>query len=747
MADRDASTTRLTKLGRYEVLSELGKGAMGVVYLARDPVIGRMVAIKTIRASNMGDDDSESREFRERFVREAQTAGILSHPNIVTIHDIGEDPDTQISFIAMEYIEGKTLKGLLVEKAPFTWDETADMIGQVAEAMDYAHRKGIIHRDIKPANIIVTADQKVKITDFGIAKIASSNLTTTGQFLGTPNYMSPEQVSGSPVDGRSDIFSLGVVLYELLTRRKPFSGENLTAISYKIVHEDFTPPAEMSSDVPPEFNPIVARAMAKDPWNRYQRGKDFALALQQLRAHLEEQRAMADLGTLVSSPGNVATQKMENLAAIAAEGAREAEASSAARRASSPGAPAPSPAAESSASRRPAAGTASAPPARPAHPEATVPPPAPPSARPTTPPSVPPPPRPPAGHRTLKLPALPRVDAAAALKKGVAAITAFDWKRIDWKKLKEEKVSPALFYRVTIGAAAVLLLVVGLLVVRRATASRPAIPYDSAAARGIAEMRHDLDEGKKFFAAGRYAESLALFRKILAKDPNSKAAKQYAQMAATALQGSEQEARKTAEAEKVMQLAQAAFDQGDFEEAKKRSDEVLTLDGGRVDAQKLREDASAKLAEAETAKKKQARSAAVAARKPTAAPARGRGTEAAVPTAVPEPAASSSTPVLRLLFESPISEGHVMVAVNDQILLRRPFSFTRKQGLFKTVKETGTVDVSIPVQTGALTVKVWLSGPDIPASTFATASTQMPGGGSRVLHLDYTGGHLSARIQ
>jgi tRNA A-37 threonylcarbamoyl transferase component Bud32 len=746
MADRDAAP-RLSKLGRYEVLSELGKGAMGVVYLARDPVIGRMVAIKTIRASNMGDDDSESREFRERFVREAQTAGILSHPNIVTIHDIGEDPDTQISFIAMEYIEGKTLKGLLVEKAPFTWDQTADMIGQVAEAMDYAHRKGIIHRDIKPANIIVTADQKVKITDFGIAKIASSNLTTTGQFLGTPNYMSPEQVSGSPVDGRSDIFSLGVVLYEVLTRRKPFSGENLTAISYKIVHEDFTPPAELSSDVPPEFNPIVARAMAKDPWNRYQRGKDFALALQQLRAHLEEQRAMADLGTIVSSQSNVATQKMENLAAIAAEGAREAEASSAARRAPSPAAPAPvlPPAAESSANRRPTVEAAGARALAPPAPSA--PPPAPVTARPTTPAAErPAASRPPAGPRTPKPPALPRVDAAAALKKGISAVTAFDWKRIDWKRLKDEKVAPALFYRISIGAAAVLLLVVGLLVVRRATASRPTVPYDSTLEQEVAGRRRDLDEGKKLFAAGRYPESLALFRKVLAKDPNSKTAKQYEQMAATALQGSEQEARKTAEAEKVMQLAQAAFAQGDFEEAKKRSDEALTLDGGRVDAQKLREDASAKLAEAETAKKKQPRSSASAARKPTAAAARGRGTEAAA-AAVPAPAASSGTPVLRLLFESPISEGHVMVAVNDQILLRKPFSFTRRQGLFKTVKETGTVDVSIPVQTGALTVKVWLSGPDIPASTFATASTQMPNGGSRVLHLDYAGGHLSAKIQ
>jgi serine/threonine-protein kinase len=324
MPERSVANARLSKLGRYEVLNELGKGAMGVGYLAKDPVIGRMVAIKTIRLGTISDDDSEAREFRERFIREAQTAGILSHTNIVTIHDIGEDAVTKTSFIAMEYIEGKNLKTLLLEKAQFSYDQLADIIAQVAEALDYAHRKGIIHRDVKPANIIITTDGKVKITDFGIAKIASSNLTTTGQFLGTPNYMSPEQVSGAPVDGRSDIFSLGVVLYELLTSRKPFLGENLTAISYKIVHEDFTPPAELSSDVPAEFNPIVARAMAKDPWNRYQRGKDFALALHQLRAHLEEQRALQDLGTLVSAAENLPTMKLANLDQLLREAAPEA---------------------------------------------------------------------------------------------------------------------------------------------------------------------------------------------------------------------------------------------------------------------------------------------------------------------------------------------------------------------------------------------------------------------------------------
>ncbi len=742
MADRDAAGTRLTKLGRYEVLSELGKGAMGVVYLARDPVIGRMVAVKTIRASTMGDDDSESREFRERFVREAQTAGILSHPNIVTIHDIGEDPDTKISYIAMEYIEGKTLKGLLVEKAQFTWDQIAGMIAQVAEAMDYAHRKGIIHRDIKPANIIVTtADEKVKITDFGIAKIASSNLTTTGQFLGTPNYMSPEQVSGSPVDGRSDIFSLGVVLYELLTRRKPFSGENLTAISYKIVHEDFIPPAELSSEVPPEFNPIVARAMAKDPWNRYQRGKDFALALQQLRAQMEEQRNAAELGTIVSSANNVTTQKLENLAEIAAEGARQAGETSASRRA----------AGIDTASRRATVPDSSVTPvAAPPGASATG------GGRPAaseTPPAVPPPPAPPSpaaaasaplggpegARQTAKVPA-PRADSIAAAKKGAAPAKGAGLQRVAAGKVNAWAV------RVGAAVAAILLIVVAVLAVRRGSAARPTVPVDTAHEQEVSQTLQDLVEGKKLFAAGRYDESLALFRKVLEKDPGSRPAQEFAQKAEASLQGKQQEARKSADVEKAMQLAQAALKDGNFEEARKQADEVLALDSSRADAQELRQSAMKMAEAAEAAKKKAARSAAATSRRPTAVVAGNRPPEV-VPTAAPSRPAASAVPLLRLLFDSPISEGHVMVAVNDQILLRHPFSFTHKQGLFKTVKETGTVDVSIPVQTGALNVKVWLSGPDIPASTFATTSTQMPSGGSRVLRLEFSGGHLTARIQ
>ncbi|HEV8268992.1 MAG TPA: protein kinase, partial [Thermoanaerobaculia bacterium] len=286
-------------------------GAMGIVYLGRDPVIGRMVALKTIRVA--AEDDAELREFNERFMREAQAAGILSHPNIVTVHDVGEDSETKTSFIAMEFVEGKNLKQLLQEKTAFSFERVAEIIGQVAEALDYAHRRGIVHRDVKPANIIITGEGAVKITDFGIAKIEKSNLTSTGQFLGTPNYMSPEQVTGEVVDGRSDLFSLGVVLYELLTRKKPFSGENLTSISYKIVHETFTPPETYDAGVPPEFSPILTKVLAKDPAGRFQNGREFALALYEFKAREEERQLLRDLGNMVAEAEKIGGVKEVDL--------------------------------------------------------------------------------------------------------------------------------------------------------------------------------------------------------------------------------------------------------------------------------------------------------------------------------------------------------------------------------------------------------------------------------------------------
>ncbi|HEY3057307.1 MAG TPA: serine/threonine-protein kinase [Thermoanaerobaculia bacterium] len=268
------------KLGRYEVVRELGKGAMGIVYLAKDPLIGRLVALKTIRPAAHADDD-DTKEFQQRFVREAQAAGILNHPAIVTVHDIGQDETTGVSFIAMEYVEGQNLKEILAQGKTLSFDQVGDIIAQIADALDFAHSKGIIHRDVKPANIILLEGNRAKIMDFGIAKIASgaANLTSTGQFLGTPNYMAPEQIKGAPVDGRTDIFSLGICLYECLTRRKPFGGDSLTSISYKIVHEPFPSLHEINPQIPDGFDEVVGHALAKDPSKRYQRAKEFSSAL------------------------------------------------------------------------------------------------------------------------------------------------------------------------------------------------------------------------------------------------------------------------------------------------------------------------------------------------------------------------------------------------------------------------------------------------------------------------------------
>lgn len=267
-------------MGRYVIESVLGKGAMGVVYLARDPVIGRRVALKTL---TIPEDAEEAEEFRQRFLREAQAAGILNHPGIVTVFDAGVDDETGLSFIAMEYIEGRSLREFLRTGHGFAYSEVARIAAALAAALDYAHTKGVVHRDIKPANILFTPQGMVKITDFGVARLESSNLTATGQFIGTPNYMSPEQVAGGVVDGRSDLFSLGVVLFELLTGQRPFPGHTLTEVAYKIVHEPARIPSQVRPGLPPAFNPIVLKLLEKDPDRRYARGGDVARALEALR--------------------------------------------------------------------------------------------------------------------------------------------------------------------------------------------------------------------------------------------------------------------------------------------------------------------------------------------------------------------------------------------------------------------------------------------------------------------------------
>ena len=268
-------------LGRYEILGELGKGAMGVVYLAQDPIIKRQLAIKTFRMAYSAKE-KEVAQFRERFLREAQAIGQLSHPNIVTVHDVGQEGEDY--FIAMEYVKGVNLKQRMQHDEPLALEFVLEVVAQIADGLDCAHQKGIIHRDVKPANIIITHDHLVKITDFGIARLEQSNLTVAGQLLGTPNYMAPEQIQGRAVDARSDIFSLGVLLYELLTRKKPFQGENLTQVSHRIVYDEFTPPEEYVEDLPEPVLKVLNRALEKTPEARYQQASEMARELRSVLA-------------------------------------------------------------------------------------------------------------------------------------------------------------------------------------------------------------------------------------------------------------------------------------------------------------------------------------------------------------------------------------------------------------------------------------------------------------------------------
>jgi serine/threonine protein kinase len=276
----DASRNR--RFGRYEVLDEIGRGGMGVVYRARDPKINRTVAIKSI---SLAHQPSEAQaEFRERFLREAEAAGRLSHPGIVTIFDVGEEPDTHDPFLVMECVRGKSLDALLREKGKLAPAVAVGLAAELAEALDCAHGQSVIHRDLKPANILLTEEGHAKIADFGVAKLNLDNLTMHGQVLGTPAFMSPEQLSGGAVDGRSDLFSLGVILYMLLTGHRPFQGNSPFTISFKVVNHEPVPAASFNLDLPPGLDHVLCRAMAKDPTQRYQRGMEMFLDLQNILA-------------------------------------------------------------------------------------------------------------------------------------------------------------------------------------------------------------------------------------------------------------------------------------------------------------------------------------------------------------------------------------------------------------------------------------------------------------------------------
>jgi len=304
----------MDRIGRYKIVRELGRGAMGVVYHAIDPNIGRPVAIKTI---HFGDNrkPEEIDRMRERLFREARSAGMLSHPGIVTVYDVEQQGD--LAYIAMEYVDGPTLDQMLSEPAPLDAERMFSILGQTAVALDYAHSKGIVHRDIKPANIMLSADGTAKIADFGIAKIAAAeNLTMTGSIVGTPHYMSPEQVQGQTVDGRSDQFSLAVIGYEMLTGEKPYTGEHLTTVVYKIVAEEPVPPHRLNPSLSTGIENVLRKALAKKPDGRYRNCQDFIESLEKACGATKGWKSMPR-GGLLNEP-TIADVKAPALAAAAA---------------------------------------------------------------------------------------------------------------------------------------------------------------------------------------------------------------------------------------------------------------------------------------------------------------------------------------------------------------------------------------------------------------------------------------------
>ena len=291
------------KIGRYEIIEELGHGAMGTVYRAKDPSMDRVVALKTIIALALASEQGS--EFRERFFREARAAGGLAHPGIVPVFDVGEHEG--LPYLVMEFVAGHTLANAAKKGERLSIDRVCEIGQKVAEALGYAHQRGVVHRDIKPANILLTSIEiygieRPKITDFGVAKLTVGSTTVTGQILGTPAFMPPEQFTGSPIDGRADIYSLGVVLYWMATGEQPFPGESVTAVSYKVVHTDPVPPRKLNPAIPAKLESVILKCLAKSPADRYQTGEELSQDLRDVRSTPKSTAASYTAPTAANDP-------------------------------------------------------------------------------------------------------------------------------------------------------------------------------------------------------------------------------------------------------------------------------------------------------------------------------------------------------------------------------------------------------------------------------------------------------------
>jgi serine/threonine-protein kinase len=719
------STTHPQKLGRYEVLEEIGKGAMGVVYLARDPLIGRMVALKTFRVGFSAKDE-ELAQFRSRFVREAQSAGILSHPNIVTIHDVVDEGASGVCFIAMEYVKGTNLKQLLQRSDPFAPGFVADIVSQIGEALDYAHSRGVVHRDIKPANILITADNRVKITDFGIARLDTSNLTMEGQLLGTPNYMAPEQIQGKDVDHRADIFALGVVFYEMLTRRKPFQGENLTQVTHKIVYEPFTPPEEIVRDLPSGLSAVLTRCLQKDPNRRYPRAAEVA---RELRAAAASQEALEDTsGTqevIAAEPaappdfGPTRRLDREELAAAAAAAADLGPTRRMGRdelvAAAQPPVPPVEP--EQIPTRRldraemlAAASPAPAPPAAPK--PAPAPPPAPakaaaaPPAKPVPAPAVAPAPSPkphaapaPAAAAPAPAPARSRRGlwlalggVAAAILVGVVVVVAF--------AMQSDEPAPA-----------------------PAVAPAPAPPPEQQ--DRITAMTA-LNEARTRLTAGDVDGAVASVAQAELADP----AHPEIPVLREAIERRRREL--AADAERAIQISEglattrSAMERKAWGDAVTAGRAVLVLDPEQAEARQL-------VADAQRAQRRErdrllAEQAAATTPQPVVEP------EPAPPTPVAPTVPAATDAPLRIAFFSEESEGVLTVYAGERQIVREPFKFVRKTGFLRTEKVSGQLEAERRVPAGPMTLRVYVAIQGRTTRT-VTIEREIVGGKSYVLDI------------
>ena len=653
--------------------------------------------MKTFRVG-FSAKDQELAQFRSRFVREAQSAGILSHPNIVTIHDVVDEGGEGTCFIAMEFVKGTNLKQLMQRPETFSHDRLIDILSQIAEGLDYAHSRGVVHRDIKPANILIAQDGKVKITDFGIARLDTSNLTMEGQLLGTPNYMAPEQIQGKEVDHRADIFSLGVVFYEMLTRRKPFQGENLTAVTHKIVYEPFTPAEEIIKDLPPGLTAIMTRCLEKDPNRRYPRAAEIAAELRRGGARQVEVVAEAVAESAADDNDDTsATQEVPPLAEETTERTevrtREPESLLAAATAKLPRIQ-PPPAA-------PAPIVPSTSPAPTAAPGPSTPPP---------PPTVP-----------AEGGPVPAVAVPAGSISGSTKISAAP-QRIRSQRLVQYGL---------LGLAG--LTVVALIVLwasgrTESPAPPPAGPtvevqrqLDLAAA--LAGARQRLDSGDLQGALAALAQAQQI-------EPENSAARELrAEIERVSLDLASAAEREQRVSEGLI-LAREEYSKRRYEAAIAAANGVLALVADHPEAAKLAADSETALArqkERERSQRSAEAAQAAAANVPAPAPVPQK------PVVAPSPAPVAGDANVEIDFYSEVSEGVLTVYSGERQIFREPFKFVKKTGFLSKERIPGALSAQRTLPAGAVALRVYVTLPGKPTKAIVVEDNLVGGSNRRLI--------------